>query len=118
VATDGNHRTRDARVVAHVAGGATGGDRDRVHAGAGEDAARVLESSGTVRATLLLEHVLATGLFDRWASSACLAHDTVLGKYGQKTSRARKDYSDVREVLDRDGSDTMGLVARLAFDSV
>src|SRR5687768_5489096 len=45
-------------MVAHVAGRATGGDQDRVHAGAGEDAARALARAGTVGLAFLLEPVL------------------------------------------------------------
>jgi isoleucyl-tRNA synthetase len=44
----------------------------------------------------------------------CLAHGIVLGNDGQKVSKSRKNYPDVREVSDRDGSDAMRwfLVAR------
>src|SRR5687768_788057 len=45
-------------MVAYVAGRATGGDQDRVHAGAGEDAARALARAGTVGLAFLLEPVL------------------------------------------------------------
>jgi isoleucyl-tRNA synthetase len=50
---------------------------------------------------------LATALFDRPAFRTCLAHGIVLGNDGQKMSKSRKNYPDVREVFDRDGSDAM-----------
>jgi len=46
-------------------------------------------------------------LFDRPAFRTCVAHGIVLGDDGQKMSKSRKNYPDVREVFDRDGSDAM-----------
>ena len=52
-------------------------------------------------------HVLATALFDRPAFSTCVAHGTVLGDDGRKMSKSLRNYPDVNEVFDRDGSDAM-----------
>ena len=51
--------------------------------------------------------MLATALFDRPAFRTCVAHGIVLGDDGQKMSKSRKNYPDVNEVFDRDGSDAM-----------
>jgi len=52
-------------------------------------------------------HVLATALFDRPAFTTCVAHGTVLGDDGRKMSKSLRNYPDVNEVFDRDGSDAM-----------
>ena len=52
-------------------------------------------------------HVLATALFDRPAFKTCVAHGIVLGNDGQKMSKSLRNYPDVTEVFDRDGSDAM-----------
>jgi isoleucyl-tRNA synthetase len=52
-------------------------------------------------------HVLATALFDRPAFRTCVAHGIVLGSDGQKMSKSLRNYPDVTEVFDRDGSDAM-----------
>ena len=52
-------------------------------------------------------HVLATALFDRPAFDTCVAHGIVLGNDGQKMSKSLRNYPDVTEVFDRDGSDAM-----------
>jgi isoleucyl-tRNA synthetase len=51
--------------------------------------------------------VLATALFDRPSFRSCVAHGIVLGDDGAKMSKSRKNYPDVNEVFDRDGSDAM-----------
>ena len=51
--------------------------------------------------------MLATALFDRPAFRTCVAHGIVLGDDGQKMSKSRRNYPDVREVFERDGSDAM-----------
>ncbi|WP_155729422.1 class I tRNA ligase family protein, partial [Mycobacterium avium] len=51
--------------------------------------------------------VLATALFDRPAFKTCVAHGIVLGSDGQKMSKSLRNYPDVSEVFDRDGSDAM-----------
>jgi isoleucyl-tRNA synthetase len=52
-------------------------------------------------------HVLATALFDRPAFKTSVAHGIVLGSDGQKMSKSLRNYPDVSEVFDRDGSDAM-----------
>jgi isoleucyl-tRNA synthetase len=67
----------------------------------------IVEYNGQTRGWFYTLHVLATALFDRPAFRACLAHGIVLGDDGQKMSKSRSNYPDVREVFDRDGSDAM-----------
>ena len=67
----------------------------------------IVEYNGQTRGWFYTLHVLATALFDRPAFRTCLAHGIVLGNDGQKMSKSRKNYPDVREVFDRDGSDAM-----------
>jgi isoleucyl-tRNA synthetase len=52
-------------------------------------------------------HVLATAIFDRPAFRTAIAHGTVLGDDGRKMSKSLRNYPDVNEVFDRDGSDAM-----------
>ena len=51
--------------------------------------------------------MLATALFDKPAFKTCVAHGIVLGNDGQKMSKSLRNYPDVSEVFDRDGSDAM-----------
>ena len=67
----------------------------------------IVEYNGQTRGWFYTLHVLATALFDRPAFRTCVAHGIVLGDDGQKMSKSRKNYPDVREVFDRDGSDAM-----------
>jgi isoleucyl-tRNA synthetase len=67
----------------------------------------IVEYNGQTRGWFYTLHVLATALFDRPAFSTCVAHGIVLGDDGQKMSKSRKNYPDVNEVFDRDGSDAM-----------
>ncbi|HYS38494.1 MAG TPA: class I tRNA ligase family protein, partial [Pseudonocardiaceae bacterium] len=67
----------------------------------------IVEYSAQTRGWFYLMHVLATALFDRPAFRNCIAHGIVLGDDGQKMSKSRKNYPDVNEVFDRDGSDAM-----------
>jgi isoleucyl-tRNA synthetase len=52
-------------------------------------------------------HILSTALFDRPAFRNVISHGIVLGSDGQKMSKSLRNYPDVSEVLDRDGSDAM-----------
>src|SRR5688500_930254 len=52
-------------------------------------------------------HVLASALFDKPAFETCLSHGIVLGSDGQKMSKSLRNYPDVREVFDRNGSDAI-----------
>ncbi|HEU5108914.1 MAG TPA: isoleucine--tRNA ligase [Micromonosporaceae bacterium] len=67
----------------------------------------IVEYNGQTRGWFYTLHVLATALFDRPAFRNCVAHGIVLGDDGQKMSKSRKNYPDVNEVFDRDGSDAM-----------
>src|SRR6201999_2345830 len=67
----------------------------------------IVEYIGQARGWFYLLHVLATALFDRPAFKTCVSHGIVLGNDGQKMSKSLRNYPDVREVFDRDGSDAM-----------
>jgi isoleucyl-tRNA synthetase len=67
----------------------------------------IVEYNGQTRGWFYTLHVLATALFDRPAFASCIAHGIVLGDDGQKMSKSRRNYPDVTEVFDRDGSDAM-----------
>ncbi len=67
----------------------------------------IVEYNGQTRGWFYTLHVLATALFDRPAFESCVAHGIVLGEDGQKMSKSRRNYPDVREVFERDGADAM-----------
>ncbi|WP_319454178.1 MULTISPECIES: isoleucine--tRNA ligase [unclassified Mycobacterium] len=67
----------------------------------------IVEYIGQTRGWFYLLHVLATALFDRPAFKTCVSHGIVLGSDGQKMSKSLRNYPDVNEVFDRDGSDAM-----------
>ncbi|GAA4156372.1 isoleucine--tRNA ligase [Gryllotalpicola daejeonensis] len=67
----------------------------------------IVEYIGQTRGWFYVQHVLATALFDRPAFRAALSHGIVLGSDGQKMSKSLRNYPDVAEVFDRDGSDAM-----------
>jgi isoleucyl-tRNA synthetase len=67
----------------------------------------IVEYNGQTRGWFYTLHVLATALFDRPAFRNCMAHGIVLGDDGQKMSKSLKNYPDVNEVFERDGSDAM-----------
>ncbi|QWF76993.1 isoleucine--tRNA ligase [Amycolatopsis sp. CA-230715] len=67
----------------------------------------IVEYIGQTRGWFYLLHVLATALFDRPAFRTCISHGIVLGSDGQKMSKSLRNYPDVTEVFDRDGSDAM-----------
>ena len=67
----------------------------------------IVEYNGQTRGWFYTLHVLATALFDRPSFRNCSAHGIVLGDDGAKMSKSRKNYPDVNEVFDRDGSDAM-----------
>ena len=67
----------------------------------------IVEYIGQTRGWFYVMHVLSTALFDRPAFKAVSAHGIVLGNDGQKMSKSLRNYPDVREVFDRDGSDAM-----------
>jgi len=67
----------------------------------------IVEYIGQTRGWFYTLHVLATALFDRPAFRTCVSHGILLGDDGRKMSKSLSNYPDVREVLDRDGSDAM-----------
>ncbi|GAA1751027.1 isoleucine--tRNA ligase [Rothia terrae] len=67
----------------------------------------IVEYIGQTRGWFYTLHILATALFDRPAFKNVISHGIVLGSDGQKMSKSLRNYPDVSEVLDRDGSDAM-----------
>ena len=67
----------------------------------------IVEYSGQTRGWFYTLHVLSTALFDRPAFKTAISHGIVLGSDGQKMSKSLRNYPDVNEVFDRDGSDAM-----------
>src|SRR5688572_17017833 len=67
----------------------------------------IVEYIGQTRGWFYLLHVLATALFDRPAFRTSVSHGIVLGSDGRKMSKSLRNYPDVNEVFDRDGSDAM-----------
>ena len=67
----------------------------------------IVEYIGQTRGWFYTLHVLATALFDRPAFRTCVSHGILLGDDGRKMSKSLRNYPDVREVFDRDGSDAM-----------
>ncbi|HZM67428.1 MAG TPA: isoleucine--tRNA ligase [Nakamurella sp.] len=67
----------------------------------------IVEYNGQTRGWFYTLHVLATALFDRPSFVTCMAHGIVLGDDGQKMSKSRRNYPDVGQVFERDGSDAM-----------
>ncbi|MBM9469263.1 isoleucine--tRNA ligase [Nakamurella leprariae] len=67
----------------------------------------IVEYNGQTRGWFYTLHVLATALFDRPAFRTVIAHGIVLGDDGLKMSKSRRNYPDVGEVFERDGSDAM-----------
>jgi len=67
----------------------------------------IVEYVGQTRGWFYTLHVLATALFDRPAFKSAISHGIVLGNDGQKMSKSLRNYPDVYEVFNRDGSDAM-----------
>ncbi|MCV7226805.1 isoleucine--tRNA ligase [Mycolicibacterium komossense] len=67
----------------------------------------IVEYIGQTRGWFYTMHILATALFDKPAFKTCVAHGIVLGNDGAKMSKSLRNYPDVSEVFDRDGSDAM-----------
>ena len=67
----------------------------------------IVEYIGQTRGWFYVQHVLATALFDRPAFQSVISHGIVLGSDGNKMSKSLKNYPDVNDVFDRDGSDAM-----------
>ncbi|ODA91092.1 isoleucine--tRNA ligase [Leifsonia xyli subsp. xyli] len=67
----------------------------------------IVEYIGQARGWFYLLHALSTALFDRPAFTNVISHGIVLGNDGQKVSKSLRNYPDVNDVFDRDGSDAM-----------
>jgi isoleucyl-tRNA synthetase len=67
----------------------------------------IVEYIGQTRGWFYVMHALSTGLFDRPAFTGVSCHGIVLGSDGQKMSKSLRNYPDVSEVFNRDGSDAM-----------
>ncbi|MDQ1203724.1 isoleucyl-tRNA synthetase [Microbacterium sp. SORGH_AS 862] len=67
----------------------------------------IVEYIGQTRGWFYVMHVLSGALFDRPAFTGVSCHGIVLGSDGQKMSKSLRNYPDVSEVFDRDGSDAM-----------
>ncbi|MCS4275915.1 isoleucyl-tRNA synthetase [Mycetocola sp. BIGb0189] len=67
----------------------------------------IVEYIGQTRGWFYMLHTLSTALFDRPAFKNVISHGIVLGNDGQKMSKSLRNYPDVNEVFDRDGSDAM-----------
>ena len=67
----------------------------------------IVEYIGQTRGWFYTLHVLSTALFDRPAFKNVVSHGIVLGNDGQKMSKSLRNYPDVSEVFNRDGSDAM-----------
>ncbi|MEJ3404034.1 isoleucine--tRNA ligase [Rathayibacter sp. YIM 133350] len=67
----------------------------------------IVEYIGQTRGWFYVMHVLSTALFDRPAFRNVVSHGIVLGSDGAKMSKSLRNYPDVSEVFDRDGSDAM-----------
>lgn len=67
----------------------------------------IVEYIGQTRGWFYTLHVLSTALFDRPAFKSVVSHGIILGDDGQKMSKSLRNYPDVNEVFNRDGSDAM-----------
>ena len=67
----------------------------------------IVEYIGQTRGWFYVMHVLSIALFGRPAYKRVVSHGIVLGNDGRKMSKSLRNYPDVQEVFDRDGSDAM-----------
>lgn len=67
----------------------------------------IVEYIGQTRGWFYTMHVLATALFDRPAFRTCVSHGIILGDDGQKMSKSKGNYPEVKDVFDRDGADAL-----------
>jgi isoleucyl-tRNA synthetase len=98
---DGDERLREEQTTG------VSGDGNVAGMEAHNPADFIVEYIGQTRGWFYLLHVLATALFDRPAFKTVVSHGIVLGSDGAKMSKSLRNYPDVTEVFDRDGSDAM-----------
>ncbi|CAM4028688.1 isoleucine--tRNA ligase [Helcobacillus massiliensis] len=67
----------------------------------------IVEYIGQTRGWFYVMHVMSTALFDRPAFTSVICHGIVLGDDGEKMSKSRRNYPDVREMYDKYGADAM-----------
>ena len=67
----------------------------------------IVEYIPQTRGWFYVMHVLSGALFDRPAFVGASCHGILLGADGRKLSKSLRNYPDVSEVFDRDGSDAM-----------
>ncbi|WP_349828913.1 isoleucine--tRNA ligase [Brevibacterium litoralis] len=67
----------------------------------------IVEYIGQTRGWFYTQHILASAIFDKPSFTNVISHGIVLGSDGQKMSKSLRNYPDVNEVFDRDGSDAM-----------
>ena len=67
----------------------------------------IVEYIGQTRGWFYVMHALSTALFHRPAFKRVISHGIVLGSDGAKMSKSLRNYPNVNEVFDRDGSDAM-----------
>jgi len=67
----------------------------------------IVEYIGQTRGWFYTMHILATALFGRPAFKNVISHGIVLGSDGNKMSKSLRNYPDVNDVFNRDGSDAM-----------
>ena len=65
----------------------------------------IVEYIGQTRGWFYVMHVLSTALFDRPAFKSVICHGIVLGDDGEKMSKSRRNYPDVRDMFDKYGAD-------------
>lgn len=67
----------------------------------------IVEYIGQTRGWFYTMHILSTALFGRPAFKNVISHGIVLGNDGNKMSKSLRNYPDVNDVFNRDGSDAM-----------
>lgn len=67
----------------------------------------IVEYIGQTRGWFYTLHILSTALFDRPAFRNAISHGIVLGSDGHKMSKSLKNYPDVFQIFNSDGSDAM-----------
>ncbi|MDO5645315.1 MAG: isoleucine--tRNA ligase [Dermabacter sp.] len=67
----------------------------------------IVEYIGQTRGWFYVMHVLSTALFDRPSYKNVICHGIVLGDDGEKMSKSRRNYPDVRDMYDKYGADAM-----------
>ncbi|WP_038110815.1 isoleucine--tRNA ligase [Tropheryma whipplei] len=67
----------------------------------------IVEYAGQIRGWFYLLHAMSTALFDGVAFKNAICHGIVLGDDGQKASKSLRNYPDVYDVFENEGSDAV-----------